>query len=92
VGRHLLDTSIISNITKPAPSEALVAWMGEQNDEDLFISSLTVAEILRGLLEKPAGKKRRRWSAGSPVPKARKRFSPAACSRSMRMPASSGRG
>jgi predicted nucleic acid-binding protein len=55
------------NITKPAPSAALVAWMAEQADEDLFISSLTVAEIRRGLLEKPAGKKRReleRWLSG----------------------------
>jgi len=33
--------------------------MAEQADEDLFISSLTVAEIRRGILERPAGKKRR---------------------------------
>jgi predicted nucleic acid-binding protein len=59
VSRHLLDTNIIGNATKPAPSAALVAWMAEQADEDLFISSLTVAEIRRGLLEKPAGKKRK---------------------------------
>lgn len=56
--RYLLDTNIISNFTKPAPSESLVAWMAEQFDEDLFIASLTVAEIRRGVLEKPAGKRR----------------------------------
>jgi len=64
VSRHLLDTNTISNATKPAPSAALVSWMAEQADEDLFICSLTVVEIRRGLLEKPAGKKRReleRW-------------------------------
>jgi predicted nucleic acid-binding protein len=59
VSRFLLDTNIISNATKPAPSESLVAWMARQSDEDLFISSLTVAEIHRGILEKPTGKKRR---------------------------------
>ncbi|WP_028350268.1 PIN domain-containing protein [Bradyrhizobium murdochi] len=58
MSRYLLDTNIISNVTKPAPSEALLAWMGEQVDEDLFIASLTVAEIRRGILEKPAGRKR----------------------------------
>jgi len=58
VSRYLLDTNIISNVTRPAPSDRLVAWMAEQADEDLFISSLTVAEIRRGILEKPAGKKR----------------------------------
>jgi hypothetical protein len=71
VSRSLLDTNIISNVTKPAPSEALVAWMAEQADEELFISSLTVAEIRRGILEKPSGKKRReleRWFSGTEGP------------------------
>ena len=73
MSRHLLDTNVISNVTKPAPSAALVAWMAEQADEDLFISSLTVAEIRRGLLEKPAGKKRKeleRWFSGPEGPQA----------------------
>ena len=61
MSRSLLDTNIISNVSKPVPSEALVAWMAKQADDDLFISSLTVAEIRRGILEKPAGKKRREW-------------------------------
>lgn len=56
--RYLLDTNIISNVTKPAPSAALLVWMEEQADDDLFISTLTVGEIRRGLLEKPKGKKR----------------------------------
>jgi toxin FitB len=58
VTRYLLDTNIISNVTKPAPSAALLVWMEEQADDDLFISTLTVGEIRRGLLEKPNGKKR----------------------------------
>lgn len=73
MSRYLLDTNIISNATKPAPSEALVAWMAEQADGDLFISALTVAEILRGLMEKPAGRKRReleRWFSGPEGPQA----------------------
>ena len=71
--RYLLDTNIISNVTRPVPSEALTAWLSAQADEDLFIASLTVAEIRRGLLEKPAGKKRRaldRWFAGPEGPQA----------------------
>jgi predicted nucleic acid-binding protein len=73
VSRYLLDTNIISNVTKPAPSEALVIWMAEQADEDLFIAALTVAEFRRGLLEKPAGKKRKkleRWFSGPDGPQA----------------------
>ena len=71
--RYLLDTNIISNVVRPSPSESLIAWMAEQNDEDLFISSLTVAEIRRGVLEKPAGKRRERleaWFLGPEGPQA----------------------
>ena len=71
--RHLLDTNIISNVTKPAPSEPLLTWMSEQSDEDLFIASLTVAEIRRGVLEKPASKRRDQleaWFAGPEGPQA----------------------
>ena len=58
----------------PVPgANELVAWMAAQADGDLFISSLTVAEIHRGILEKPAGKKRReleRWFSGPEGPPA----------------------
>ncbi|MEK1891903.1 MAG: PIN domain-containing protein [Rhizobium sp.] len=56
--RYLLDTNVISNVVKQKPSESLLAWWAEQRDEDLYIASLTVAEIRRGILEKPRGKKR----------------------------------
>lgn len=71
--RYLLDTNILSNITKPNPSEALLAWMADQADADLFISSLTLAEIRRGILDKPAGKKRDQleaWFSGTEGPQA----------------------
>ena len=71
--RYLLDTNILSNVIKPAPSEALLAWLGDQADTDLFIASLTVAEIRRGVLEKPAGKKRtllEAWFSGPEGPQA----------------------
>jgi predicted nucleic acid-binding protein len=35
VTRYLLDTNIISNVTKPNPSTALVVWMAERADNDL---------------------------------------------------------
>ncbi|MBL8379974.1 MAG: PIN domain-containing protein [Burkholderiales bacterium] len=69
--RFLLDTNILSNLIKPAPSAALVEWMGQRQDESLFVASLTVAEIRRGLLELPAGKRRREleaWFSGPEGP------------------------
>jgi hypothetical protein len=73
VTRYLLDTNIISNVTRPRPSETLLAWMADQADTDLFIASLTVAEIWRGILEKPRGRKRDQletWFAGPDGPQA----------------------
>jgi len=47
--------------------------MAERADDDVFISSLTLAEIRRGMLEKPAGKQGRElesWFAGPEGPQA----------------------
>ncbi|MDP4022192.1 type II toxin-antitoxin system VapC family toxin [Methylobacterium sp. NEAU 140] len=71
--RYLLDTNILSNVTKVTPSAALLTWMAEQNDEDLYISALTVAELRRGILDLPAGKKRsalETWFQGAEGPQA----------------------
>jgi predicted nucleic acid-binding protein len=73
VTRYLLDTNIISNAVKPAPSPALATWMSAQADEDLFVSAITLAEIRRGVLERPAGRKRREleeWFSGRSGPAA----------------------
>ena len=71
--RFLLDTNILSEVTKPLPSDSLMAWMAVQLDSDLFIAALTVAELRRGVLEKPAGKKRdqlEQWFSGPEGPQA----------------------
>lgn len=71
--RYLLDTNVISEVTKPAPSEALIAWLAEQPDQNLFIATLSVAEIRRGILEKQDGRKRRAleaWFTGPEGPQA----------------------
>lgn len=73
MSRYLLDTNIISSVTKPVPPESLLAWMAEQADENLFISALTIAEVRRGVMEKPAGRKRDQleaWFTGPEGPPA----------------------
>ncbi len=71
MNRYFLDTNIIRNVTKAAPPEFLLAWMAKQADESLFICTLTVAEIRRGILDKPVGRKRDQleaWFAGPEGP------------------------
>lgn len=71
--RYLLDTNIISNATKPKPSESLAIWFMAQANTDLFVSSLTIGEVWRGVLELPKGAKRNRleaWCSGPEGPQA----------------------
>ena len=48
MNRYLLDTNIISNITKPVPSESLLGWMAEQVDDNLFVDSRSSFYIVAG--------------------------------------------
>ena len=73
MSRFLLDTNIISEFAKPAPSRLLEDWLGEQVDDDLFISSMTLAKIQQGILGMPAGRKRGKleaWFSGPDGPSA----------------------
>jgi predicted nucleic acid-binding protein len=68
---YLLDTNIISEAIKPEPSAALLDWLGEQPSSDLFIATFTLAEVRRGILAKPSGRKRREleaWFSGPEGP------------------------
>lgn len=74
MSRYLLDSNIISNAIKPDPSPALAAWMMQQVSDDLFIASMTIAEVWRGVLQMPSGRKRRtleKWFLGQDGPKAK---------------------
>jgi predicted nucleic acid-binding protein len=69
----LLDTNIVSEISKPQPAPAIADWLRRQTAADLFISTLTMAEIWRGILELPIGRRRRAlevWFAGPEGPRA----------------------
>lgn len=69
--RYLLDTNIISNTIKPEPSPELARWLQGQIDDDLFIAASTIAEIQRGILIMPVGRKRddlETWFLGAQGP------------------------
>jgi toxin FitB len=46
---YLLDTCTITELWKPNPSEAVIAWLDEQDEETLFLSALTLGEIQKGI-------------------------------------------
>lgn len=56
----LLDTNVISEAMKPAPDGTVRAWLDEQAAETLYLSSVTIAELLYGIGTLPAGKRKAR--------------------------------
>jgi predicted nucleic acid-binding protein len=54
----VLDTNVISEAMKPAPNLAVQAWLNEQVAETLYLSSVTLAELLFGIAALPAGRRR----------------------------------
>jgi predicted nucleic acid-binding protein len=69
----LLDTNIVSDAGRPIPSPAIANWIQNQTASDLYIATLTIAEIWRGILELPYGRRRdalHAWFAGPEGPQA----------------------
>ncbi|MBW8790203.1 type II toxin-antitoxin system VapC family toxin [Rhizobium sp. LARHSG275] len=58
----ILDTNVVSEAMKPAPDETVKFWLDEQAAETLFLSSVTIAELMFGIGALPAGKRKERLS------------------------------
>lgn len=54
----LLDTNVVSEVMKTRPAEAVVAWLNGQDSEKLYVSAITIGEIVYGLHILPDGKRR----------------------------------
>lgn len=57
---YLLDTCVISEIVKPVPSSRVIMWINSIPSEQLFLCSLTIGEIRKGLTKLPESKKKER--------------------------------
>jgi predicted nucleic acid-binding protein len=54
----VLDTNVVSEAMKPEPHPAVRAWLNDQAAETLYLSSVTLAELLFGIAALPAGKRK----------------------------------
>ena len=45
----VLDTNVLSELMRPDPDQAVIAWMDSQDPAQLFLTAVTVAEILYGI-------------------------------------------
>lgn len=49
MNRYLLDTNVVSEVRKPRPHGAVIAWLNKQEDEQLFLSAVTMGELQTGI-------------------------------------------
>ncbi len=75
----LLDTNVLSELTRPKPDCRVENWLDEANDELLYLSVVSLGEILKGVTALPESKRRRQlqswvvdtlrpWFAGRILP------------------------
>jgi predicted nucleic acid-binding protein len=54
----VLDTNVVSEAMKPQPHPAVLAWLNDQASETLYLSSVTLAELLFGIGALPTGNRK----------------------------------
>ena len=54
----VLDTNVVSEAMKPEPPPSVRAWLNDQAAATLYLSSVTLAELLFGIAALPAGKRK----------------------------------
>lgn len=54
----VLDTNVVSEAMKPAPHPAVLAWLDKQAAETMYLTSITLAEVLFGIRALPSGRRR----------------------------------
>lgn len=55
----VLDTNVVSELMRPSPEPAVVAWLNTRPPHDLFVTAVTEAEVRTGIAFLPAGRRRR---------------------------------
>ncbi len=78
-GGFLLDTNVISEATRPSPDPNVMVWLAAADEDRLFLSVATLAEISRGVEAMRAGKKQRRsreWLLNELIPRFEGRILP----------------
>ena len=59
----LLDTNLISEWIKPEPNTGVVNWTAEADEDRLFISVVTIAELRHGIDRLALGRRRERLNS-----------------------------
>ena len=59
---YLIDTCVISELTQIRPFPAVINWLADKREQNLYLSVITIAELHRGIAKLTKSKKQRRLS------------------------------
>ena len=59
----LLDTNVVSEPMRPEPDPKVLTWLDAQTADSLYLSTVSLAELLLGIESLPAGKRRKALAA-----------------------------
>jgi toxin FitB len=54
----LIDTNVVSKWVKPTPDRGVIEWLHEADEDRLYLSVVTIAEVRDGIERLPAGRRR----------------------------------
>lgn len=60
---YLLDTNVISEPTRPRPDAGVLGWLAAVDEDEIFLCSITFAELRYGIQRLVPGKRRARLDA-----------------------------
>src|SRR5512140_1665543 len=55
---YLLDTCVLSEYTRRKPNGKVIRWIEEMDEEKLFMSAITIGEILHGIERLPGSSRK----------------------------------
>lgn len=58
---HLLDTCLVSEMVKVEPHPGVMQWLAEQDEDGLFLSLLSIAELEKAVAKLAALRRKTRW-------------------------------
>jgi len=61
--KYLIDTNVLSEITKPSPDKDAIKWFIDTPDADKFISVVSIGEIIYGIEKLPNCSRKTKLSA-----------------------------
>jgi hypothetical protein len=54
----LLDTCVVSELVRPRPKASVVSWILDRDEDELFLSVITIGELAKGIARLPVSPKR----------------------------------